>query len=243
MSAAQRILFIICAPSGAGKTSLVRALVKVLPDVSVSVSHTTRARRPGERDAQDYHFVTKPAFKAMIAGGDLLEHALVFDHYYGTSRSWVEETLATIDVLLEIDWQGARQIREAFPHSVSIQVFPPSLHALEERLRARGQDSTGAIRRRMNDAVEEMKHFHEFDYLVVNDDFERALTHLQSIVLAERARTPRELAANPELVAHLLGADGRPGSRPSTEAAREDISPPLPVHRGAPAAKPPRTRT
>lgn len=198
------ILFVICAPSGAGKTSLVRALLGAESGIGVSVSHTTRDRRPGEREGRDYYYVSKAKFEAMIAAGDLLEHALVFDNYYGTSRGWVDNALRTTDVVLEIDWQGARQIRKAYPRCVTIEVFPPSLSALEERLRRRDQDSQATIERRMEDAVQEMAHYSEFDYLIVNDDFEVALAQLRAIVTAERARTPRSEHDNRDLINQLL---------------------------------------
>ena len=223
-------LFVICAPSGAGKTSLVRALVNErLPELRVSVSHTTRARRPGEIEGRDYHFVSRADFQAMIAAGDLLEHALVYDHYYGTSRSWVLQGLADADVVLEIDWQGARQIRTAYPDCVSIQVIPPSLAALEDRLRRRGQDSEATIARRMQAAVEEMAHFAEFDFLIVNDDFEPALAQLHAIVLAERARLPRMRERHPTLLAQLLGARRRPdGGAGDAQATGAGAPPPPP---------------
>jgi len=201
-------LFIICAPSGAGKTSLVRALVGRVPRLAVSVSHTTRKRRPGEREGRDYHFVERDRFEHMLAENALLEHALVFDHYYGTSQQWVERVLRTRDVILEIDWQGARQIRARAPDAVSIQVLPPSLETLEERLKRRGQDTHETIARRMRDAIEEMTHLAEFDYIVVNDHFERALAELEAIVMAERARTARRLGRSRDLVGRLLGPRG-----------------------------------
>ena len=202
----QGSLFVICAPSGAGKTSLVRALVSLLPNLHVSVSHTTRPSRPGERDGRDYYFVDHTEFQRMIEADDLLEHALVFDHHYGTSRKWVDGALRTGDAILEIDWQGARQIRAAFPRCVSIQIFPPSLSTLEERLRRRGQDAETTIARRMAEAVEEMADYREFDYLIINDDFETALSQLQAVVLAERARVKRMRDEHGALISHLLGA-------------------------------------
>lgn len=198
-------LFVVCAPSGTGKTSLVRALVSLLSNLKVSVSHTTRPQRPGERDGRDYYFVDQTEFQRMLSTDALLEHALVFDHQYGTSRKWVEETLQHGDAILEIDWQGARQIREAFPGCVSIQVIPPSLAALEERLRRRGQDAEATISRRMAEAVREMADYAEFDYLIINDDFELALDRLQAVVLAERARVRRMRREHQELLCHLLG--------------------------------------
>ena len=198
-------LFVVCAPSGTGKTSLVRALVSLLSNLKVSVSHTTRPQRPGERDGRDYYFVDQTEFQRMLSTDALLEHALVFDHQYGTSRKWVEETLQHGDAILEIDWQGARQIRKAFPGCVSIQVIPPSLATLEERLRRRGQDAEATISRRMAEAVREMADYAEFDYLIINDDFELALDRLQAVVLAERARVRRMRREHQELLCHLLG--------------------------------------
>jgi len=169
-------LFIFSAPSGAGKTSLVKALLQAMDGIEVSVSHTTRPPRPGEVDGVDYHFVDVPTFEKMVAEGAFLEHARVFDNYYGTARSSVEARLqAGVDVILEIDWQGARLVREQF--------LPPSREALEVRLRGRGQDSDEVIARRMRDAVREMSHYAEFDYLVINDDFEVALGELRAIVI------------------------------------------------------------
>jgi len=182
-------LYIVSAPSGAGKTSLVKALTASDPDVAVSVSHTTRAPRPGERDGVDYHFVDAETFAKMERAGLFLEHATVFDNHYGTAR---DEVLARLagggDVILEIDWQGARQVRAALPGSVGIFVLPPSRAVLEQRLRARGQDSEAVILRRMQDAVREMSHYEEYDYLVVNEDFDRALADLSAILRARRLR-------------------------------------------------------
>jgi guanylate kinase len=180
-------LYIIAAPSGAGKTSLVKALLEVDPGVVVSVSHTTRAMRPGEQDGVDYNFIDIARFEAMIAEDRFLEHAKVFDNYYGTSRDWVEATLeAGRDVILEIDWQGARIVRRAFPEAVGIFILPPSRQALEERLRGRGQDSDETIARRMQDAKSEISHYDEFDYVVVNDIFDEALQELRTIMKARR---------------------------------------------------------
>ena len=198
-------LFVVCAPSGTGKTSLVRALVSLLSNLKVSVSHTTRPQRPGERDGRDYYFVDQTEFQRMLSTDALLEHALVFDHQYGTSRKWVEETLQHGDAILEIDWQGARQIRKAFPGCVSIHVIPPALAPLEERLRRRGQDAEATISRRMAEAVREMADYAEFDYIIINDDFELALDRLQAVVLAERARVRRMRREHQELLCHLLG--------------------------------------
>lgn len=175
-------LYIISAPSGAGKTSLVKALTDAQPQIVVSISHTTRAMREGEVDGVDYHFVKQENFLHMSAAGDFLEHAKVFDNYYGTSQAHVEKQLQQgQDVILEIDWQGARQVREIFSDACSIFILPPSLAALKERLQNRGQDDDTIIQRRMRDAVSETSHYAEFNYIVVNDNFEIALEELSSI--------------------------------------------------------------
>ena len=198
-------LFIFAAPSGAGKTSLVNALLEAMPGIEVSVSHTTRAPRPGEEDGVNYHFTDVETFLGMVAEGAFLEHAKVFDNYYGTARANLEQRLAAgVDVILEIDWQGARQVREQFPDCVGVFILPPSRQALEERLRNRGQDSDEIIARRMRDAQQEMSHYAEFDYLVINDEFDTALQELRSIVLARRLRTPVQAARHAELLASLL---------------------------------------
>ena len=182
-------LYIISAPSGAGKTSLVKKLMTFAKGVVVSVSHTTRAKREGEVEGVDYHFVEKDTFLKMVNGSAFLEHAQVFDNYYGTSQQHVEQLLLQgLDVILEIDWQGARQVRKLFPDSQSIFILPPSLVALRERLTGRGQDSDEVIDRRMSDAVNEMSHYAEFDYLVVNDDFDVALQELGGIFSTNRLR-------------------------------------------------------
>ena len=182
-------LYIISAPSGAGKTSLVKALLERLSGAVVSVSHTTRAPRAGEQDGVDYHFLDKVEFERLVEGGEFLEHAQVFDNYYGTRRATVLERLeADEDVILEIDWQGARQVAEAFPHAIRIFILPPSREALQERLMARGQDSDEVISRRMADAINEMGHYGEYDYLVINDDFDVALLELEALFRARRLR-------------------------------------------------------
>lgn len=182
-------LYVISAPSGAGKTSLVKALIEQTPDIGVSVSHTTRAMREGEHDGQDYHFVDKEMFLSMIEQGAFLEHAQVFDNFYGTAMANIEQKLKLgEDVILEIDWQGAAQVRKLLPYAVNIFILPPSQAELEERLRGRGQDSEEIIARRMRDAKSETSHYSEYDYLVVNDDFDTALAELKSIVLARRNR-------------------------------------------------------
>jgi guanylate kinase len=182
-------LFIISAPSGAGKTSLVKALLERLSDVVVSVSHTTRDPRPGEQDGVDYHFVTKPEFETMVTAGEFVEHARVFDNFYGTSRVAVAEQLeAGRDVILEIDWQGARQVRHSLPHAVSVFILPPTRQTLRERLTARDQDSEQVIERRMGDAISEMSHYGEYHFLIFNDDFEQAVAELQALFVAQRLR-------------------------------------------------------
>jgi guanylate kinase len=176
-------LYILSAPSGAGKTSLVKALLAARPGLAVSVSHTTRPPRPHELDGGDYHFVSAARFAELIAAGAFLEHAQVFDNHYGTGREQVEAQLAAgHDVLLEIDWQGARQVREASPHCVSIFILPPSRAALEQRLRARRTDTDQVIARRLRDAAADMTHCREFDYAVVNDRFEQAVADLAAIL-------------------------------------------------------------
>lgn len=182
-------LYVISAPSGAGKSSLVKALIESMQGIDVSISHTTRAKRDGEQDGVNYHFVEKDAFISMVGQGAFLEHAQVFDNYYGTAVANIEDKLNQgEDVILEIDWQGAAQVRKHIPHSVNIFILPPSLPALEERLRGRGQDSDEIIERRMRDAKSETSHYSEYDYLVVNDQFEDALRELKSIVVARRCR-------------------------------------------------------
>jgi len=176
-------LYVISAPSGAGKTSLVRALLERDPKLRVSVSHTTRRQRPTEQHGRDYWFVDVDTFRDLVARGEFLEHAQVFDNCYGTGRAQVRSLLAAgHDVILEIDWQGARQIRAAMPECRSIFVLPPSRTALEQRLRGRGTDSAEVIARRLRDAVDDMSHWSEFDYVIVNDDFETAVADLQRIL-------------------------------------------------------------
>ena len=182
-------LYIVAAPSGAGKTSLVKELVDQDEQIMVSVSNTTRDMRPGEVDGVHYNFTEIETFKGMVADGKFLEHAQVFDNFYGTSRDWVEAKLAEgVDVILEIDWQGGRQVKQAFPAAVGIFILPPSRSALEERLRGRGQDGEDIIARRMQDAKSEISHYDEFDFVVVNDDFDVALEDLRVIIHARRLR-------------------------------------------------------
>ncbi|MBL8259620.1 MAG: guanylate kinase [Candidatus Competibacteraceae bacterium] len=198
-------LFIIAAPSGAGKTSLIKSLVDSTPDVAVSVSHTTRKPRPGERDGVHYHFVSVADFASMRDRGLFLEHARVFDHDYGTSRAAVSAQLESgLDVILEIDWQGARQARALLPESASIFILPPSVATLRQRLIGRGQDSAATIERRMAAALDELSHYAEFDYLVVNDRFPDALHALRAILVAERQRRDRQIERHRNLLACLL---------------------------------------
>ena len=198
-------LYIVAAPSGAGKTSLVKALVERDSRIMVSVSHTTRAPREGEVEGKDYNFIGMDEFKQMVEAGLFLEHAQVFDNFYVTSRAWVEQRLAEgTDVILEIDWQGARLVREAFPEAVGIFILPPSRQVLDERLRGRGQDSDEIIARRMQDAISETSHYDEFDYLVVNDDFETALGELASVILARRQRMEVQKLAHEAMIKDLL---------------------------------------
>lgn len=182
-------LYIVSAPSGAGKTSLVKALTDADSGVLVSVSHTTRDMRPGEEDGVNYNFVTKDVFLEMVGSSDFLEHAEVFGNFYGTSQSWVESTLKSgRDVILEIDWQGAQQVRRLMPEALSIFIVPPSKQALQERLDGRGQDSADVIDGRMKEAASETSHYAEFDYLIVNDQFDVALEELKSVLRARRVR-------------------------------------------------------
>ena len=180
-------LFTVSAPSGAGKTSLLAELVKQLPDIRVSVSHTTRAMRPGERDGIDYHFVTEPDFIAMLERAEFLEHARVFNNLYGTAQHWVEEQLHKgTDVVLEIDWQGAAQVRRLLPDCVRVFILPPSIDTLMTRLTSRRQDQPEVIQQRLAQAREEISHYVEADYLIVNDRFDTALDELLAVVKAQR---------------------------------------------------------
>jgi guanylate kinase len=202
----QGSLFIIAAPSGGGKTSLVNALLKDDPQLVLSVSHTTRAARPGETNGQQYHFVDEAEFDQMVEAGEFMEHARVFDHYYGTNRNSVALQLKQgRDVILEIDWQGARQVRNVFPECCSIFIIPPSLDDLRKRLTGRGQDSAKVIQRRMRDARAEISHWAEFDHLVVNDDFDIALEDLRAIITGHRQKMPRKVNKNHQLLAQQLG--------------------------------------
>jgi guanylate kinase len=180
-------LIVVTAPSGAGKTSLVGELLERDPNVRLSMSYTTRAPRPGEVDGVDYHFVGRAQFEKMIAASEFLEHADVYGNYYGTSRKWIEQELGgDHDVLLEIDWQGARQVRALFPHMVGVFILPPSLEALRTRLEGRGKDAPEAIARRLASARDEVSHVLEFEYIIINERFEDAVMDLVAIVRAAR---------------------------------------------------------
>lgn len=203
----QGTLYIVSAPSGAGKSSLIQALLKTQPlyDTQVSISHTTRAKRPGENHAEHYYFVSHDEFRQMIEEDAFLEYAEVFGNYYGTSRKAIEQILSTgVDVFLDIDWQGAQQIRKKMPQSRSIFILPPSKDELDRRLRGRGQDSDEVIAKRMAQAVAEITHYAEYDYLIVNDDFDLALSDLKTIIRAERLRLGRQKMRHDALITKLL---------------------------------------
>jgi guanylate kinase len=194
------LLFVVTAPSGAGKSSLIRALMAVDAGVALSVSYTTRAPRPGEQNGREYHFVDPATFAAMLERGEFLESAEVHGHRYGTSQRVIEQTRASgRDLVLEIDWQGAAQVRLLHPDAIGVFILPPSMAELERRLRARGQDAEAVIRRRMQNAAEEMAHAAEFKYAIINKDFDDALQDLKAVVRAERAVTGRQLARHPEI--------------------------------------------
>lgn len=202
-------LYIISAPSGAGKSSLINALLADLPrtEVQLSISHTTRNPRPAEEDGVHYYFTNHEQFKCLIEQGHFLEWAEVFGNYYGTSLPMIERSLEQgIDVFLDIDWQGARQIREKVPNVKTVFILPPSKAELEQRLIGRGQDSAETIAKRMAEAVSEMSHYHEFDYVIVNDDFQTALNELKSILTAERLKQATQAERHKALIAQLLAA-------------------------------------
>lgn len=209
------LLLILSAPSGAGKTSLYRALLGRMHGVVASVSHTTRPPRPGETDGVDYHFVDPDEFERLVAAGAFLEHARVFDRAYGTSKEAVErQRAAGNDVVLEIDWQGARQIRERVPDAVSVFVLPPSRAALRERLEGRGQDDAEVIERRMREAEAEISHYAEYDYVIVNDDFEDAIASLTGVVRAERCRLVHRREVMDAFAERLMGKIDENGGEP-----------------------------
>jgi len=188
-------LYVVAAPSGTGKTSLVKALIDSTENITVSISHTTRLKRPNEVDGVNYYFVDRAEFERMIAHQDFLEHATIFDNYYGTSKSWVEDTLAKgIDVILEIDWQGHLQIKQIFPQAIGIFILPPSLADLRDRLVNRNQDSAQIIEKRLADARATISHVQDFTYVVINDDFNQALRDLKIIVEAGRLLMCAQLA-------------------------------------------------
>ena len=204
-------LFILAAPSGAGKSSLIKALMEKYKGsdsypMQVSVSHTTRQPRPGELDGEHYHFVSRAQFEALIEQGVFFEWAEVFGNYYGTSRVTIEQTLHRgIDVFLDIDWQGARQVKTLMPDTCGVFILPPSIDVLEQRLNSRGQDSEEVIAGRMKKAVDEMSHFSEFDHVIINDDFATALHDLEAIVIAQRLRTQKQQMRYQTLLDELLG--------------------------------------
>jgi len=197
-------LYVIAAPSGTGKTSLVKALIDSLTDITVSISYTTRPKRPNEIDNVNYHFITESMFNEMIAHQDFLEYATVFEHLYGTSRSWVEKTLNQgIDVILEIDWQGCRQILSLLPETISIFILPPSLVDLATRLKNRNQDHPDIIAKRLLDVRETISHLHEFKYLVINADFDHALQDLITIIKANRLERKNQALRFAKLLSEL----------------------------------------
>ncbi|GAA6151263.1 guanylate kinase [Pseudoteredinibacter isoporae] len=198
-------LYTVSAPSGAGKTSLVKALIDNLSDVQVSISHTTRAMRPGEEDGVNYHFVSQERFQEMLGNSAFLEHAEVFGNWYGTSQAWVEETLARGgDVILEIDWQGAQQVKRLMPETLGVFILPPSQSALRQRLTGRGQDDDSIIDGRMAEAVSEMSHYVEADFIVINDDFEEALIDFEAILRGQRLQQGKQQQRHKTLLQELL---------------------------------------
>lgn len=204
MKTSQAQLFIVSAPSGAGKTSLVRRVIKELESVGVSISHTTRDQRPGEVEAEDYFFTDRESFEQMIEADQFLEYAEVFGNYYGTSLTAVQQNLSDgIDVILEIDYQGAAQVRQKLDDVVSIFILPPSRATLIERLKGRGQDSDEVIERRTDEAVAEMQQYHRADYLIINDDFEQALMELKAVILSYRVSKSRQALQHAGLITSL----------------------------------------
>lgn len=198
-------LYTVSAPSGAGKTSLVKALVETMAGIQVSISHTTRAMRPGEQNGVNYHFVNQQQFMEMLECGEFLEHAQVFNNFYGTSKEWVGSTLKSgADVILEIDWQGAQQIRRLMPDAVGVFILPPSRETLRSRLTGRGQDSEAVIAARMAEAKSEISHYVESDFLIVNEDFGIALAEFKAIVQSQRLRLSRQAEKHQSLLQSLL---------------------------------------
>lgn len=201
-------LFVISAPSGAGKTSMVRGLLELNPGIALSVSYTTRAPRPGEVNGREYHFVSREEFQAMSQRGDFLESAEVYGNFYGTSQPWIESQLkAGGDILLEIDWQGAQQVRKLFPACETIFILPPSIEALQSRLTGRGQDSAEVIAKRMAAAREDISHVYEFDYVIINDKLDEALQQLNAVVLAARQRREKQLLRYQHLINQLQSVE------------------------------------
>ncbi|MBV1919610.1 MAG: guanylate kinase [Pseudomonadales bacterium] len=198
-------LYVVSAPSGAGKTSLVKALIESSNDLGVSISHTTRPIRPGETNGVNYHFVDVTKFQSLLSQADFLEHAEVFGNYYGTSQSWVNKQLNNgQDVILEIDWQGAQQVRRQIPESIGIFVLPPSQAALEQRLKGRGQDPEDVIQHRLAQAAQEIAHHVEYDYLIINDEFDLALAELKSIIHSQRLCIGPQATRHQTLIQKLL---------------------------------------
>ncbi len=208
MSESPGTLFIVAAPSGGGKTSLVRQLLASLDKIAVSISHTTRKKRPAERDGFDYFFIDEPSFARMVTAGEFVEHAEVFNHHYGTSAVQINERLqAGMDIVLDIDWQGAQQIKKDFADAVSIFIIPPSLAVLKDRLQQRAQDDEQTIALRMREACAELSHYAEFDYLIVNDDFDKAANELRSIVVAHRLSLARQSKQQGQLLSFMLSSE------------------------------------
>lgn len=197
-------IYIVTAPSGAGKTSLVRKLLEADSEVQLSVSYTTRAPRPGEVNGKDYHFVDEAVFLDMLQRGDFLESAEVYGNRYGTSQSWIEKVIVSgSDILLEIDWQGAAQVRRIFPEAIGIFILPPSLEVLTQRLKGRASDSEEVIARRLAAAREDIRHVEEFDYVIINDLFDTALQELRAVVLAQRLKMTRQLARHAAMIGKM----------------------------------------
>lgn len=197
-------LFIVSAPSGAGKTSLVQALLNINPEIDLSVSYTTRDPRPGEHDGKDYHFVSRSTFTVMLQRGEFLESAEVYGNLYGTSQTWIShETARGRDILLEIDWQGAAQVRKVFPECISIFILPPSRETLEQRLKGRGKDSDEVVAKRMAAVRDDVAHIAEFDYVIINDNLNEALRELNAVVLSARLHCTEQLARHQALINQL----------------------------------------
>ena len=197
-------LYVVSAPSGAGKTSLVSALLEINPQIELSVSYTTRPPRPGEIDGKEYHFVSRDEFLSMVKRGEFVESAEVYGNLYGTSQRWISEKITTgNDVLLEIDWQGAAQIRKLFPDCISIFILPPSLEALEQRLKGRGKDNADVIARRLAAVREDVAHISEFDYVIINDNLNEALHELNAVALSARLTCAKQLSRYQDLINQL----------------------------------------